>query len=389
VGLHGPRSSKFYRQTGKARPHDTARQIASAGTAQATPGAPGATPTDGFDLVAAARSINAAQGDSLGDLFEYKLKDRVTIRKNESAMVPIVQTEIDAEKVSLWNAGLGTPRPLRALWLTNNSPLVLDGGSFNVIDGGAFGGEGLIESIQPGEQRLISYAADLGMQVLAKQDGNLPARVTRIHIGHGTMIRTTESRQRTVYTVRNEDTSPRMLVIEHPIRADWKLDTEIKPAEQSLTAYRFRFEVPSKHTKTFTVDEARPIVTQYSINNLNPDQIQAFTTDHELTPEIEDALRRILAQKDVIAKLDSDLKSKQADVERIFEDQQRLRENMKALKGTREDKTLTQEYTKELAAQEAQLGTLRTEISNLQARQKQAQQELDTTIESVAFDVNL
>ena len=354
------------------------------GTVQAPAAAP-----EGFDFLAAAKSINAAEGNQLGDLFEYRLKDRVTIRKNESALVPIVQAEIAAEKVSLWNAGLGTPRPLRALWLTNTSPLVLDGGSFNVIEDSAFGGEGLIESLQPGEQRLISYAADLGMQVLAKQDGNLPARVTRIHIAHGTMIRTTESRLRTIYTVRNEDTSARMLVLEHPIRADWKLDAETKPAEQSTTAYRFRIEVPSKQTKTFTVQEARPIVMQYSITNLNPEQIQAFTTERELTPQIEDALHRILAQKDAIAGLDTDLKSKQADVGRIFEDQQRLRENMKALKGTQEEKTLTQQYTKELAAQEAQLAALRAQISDLETRQKQAHQELDTAVESLAFDVNL
>jgi hypothetical protein len=343
----------------------------------------------GFDFLAAARSINAAEGNPLGDLFEYRLKDRVTIRKNESALVPIVQAEIAAEKVSLWNAGLGSPRPLRALWLTNTSPVVLDGGNFNVVEDSAFGGEGLIESLQPGEQRLISYAADLGMQVLAKQDGNLPARLTRIHIARGLLIRTTESRQRTIYTVRNEDTSSRMLVLEHPIRADWKLDAEIKPTEQSAAAYRFRIEVPSKQTKTFTVQEARPVVTQYLITNLNPEQIQTFASAHELTPEIEAALRRILAQKDAIARLDADLKSKQADVDRIFGDQQRLRENMKALKGTQEEKALTLQYTKELAAQETQLAGLRAEISDLETKQKQAKQELDAAVEGVVFDVNL
>jgi len=62
---------------------------------------------------------------------------------------------------------------------------------------------------------------------------------------------------------------------------------------------------------------------------------------------------------------------------------------MKALKGTQEEKALTQQYTKELAAQEAQLAALRAEISDLETRQKQAHQELDTAVESVAFDVNL
>ncbi|HEX9345213.1 MAG TPA: hypothetical protein VF900_04775 [Candidatus Acidoferrum sp.] len=37
-----------------------------------------------------------AEGNALGDLFEYKLKERVTIRKNQSALVPILQTDIAA-----------------------------------------------------------------------------------------------------------------------------------------------------------------------------------------------------------------------------------------------------------------------------------------------------
>jgi hypothetical protein len=41
-----------------------------------------------------------AEGNALGDLFEYKLKEPVTIRKNQSALVPILQTDIAAEKVS-------------------------------------------------------------------------------------------------------------------------------------------------------------------------------------------------------------------------------------------------------------------------------------------------
>src|SRR6267378_2101847 len=46
---------------------------------------------------ARARGEAAASGQELGDLFEYKLKDRVTLKKNQSALVPIAQTEIEAE----------------------------------------------------------------------------------------------------------------------------------------------------------------------------------------------------------------------------------------------------------------------------------------------------
>jgi hypothetical protein len=95
----------------------------------------------------------AASGQELGDLFEYKLKDRVTLKKNQSALVPIAQTDIQAEKVSLWSGNFGSGRPLRALWVKNTSPLTFDGGSFSVLENEVFAGEGLTDSIKPGERR--------------------------------------------------------------------------------------------------------------------------------------------------------------------------------------------------------------------------------------------
>jgi hypothetical protein len=52
-------------------------------------------------------------------------------------------------------------------------------------------------------------------------------------------------------------------------------------------------------------------------------------------------------------------------------------------------RSLAQCYTGELNDQEMRLATLRTEISNLETAQKQAQQDLDATIEKLTFDANL
>jgi hypothetical protein len=336
-------------------------------------------------FLSAARNINTAEGKSLGDLFQYTLKDRVTIRKNQSALVPIIQTDITAEKVALWNAGLGSPRPLRALWITNSSPLVLDGGNFSVVEAGEFAGEGLLDPIQPNEKRLISYAADLAMQVVAKSEG-APQKVTNVRIARGILIRTIESRQRVVYTVRNEDAAARTLILEHPVRTGWKLTSEAKPEEESANAYRFRIEVPSKETKSFTVEEVKADTAQMSLTNLGSDVLEAFVKSNTLTPEMEQAMRQILAQKDAIAKLDTDLKSKESAIQDIVQDQDRLRENLKSLKGTPEEKSLAQRYTGELNDQETQLAALRKGHAALAATRKQAQQDLDSSIEHLTID---
>ena len=133
----------------------------------------------------------AARGQELGDLFEYKLKAPISIQKNRSALVPVVQSAIEAEKVSVWNEQAGVRRPQRALWITNSSGLTLDGGSFSVLEEETFAGEGIFDPIRPDEKRLVSYATDLALNVSSKL-GSEQQRVTRVRVHRGVMTHESE-----------------------------------------------------------------------------------------------------------------------------------------------------------------------------------------------------
>lgn len=351
-------------------------------------GAP-AVPTATILEEARQRITAAAQGANLGDLFEYKLKDRVTIHKNESALVPIVNAHVAAEKVSLWNASLNSPRPLRALWLTNSSPLTLDGGSFTVLEDETFAGEGLTDPIKPGERRLLSYAADLGVRVDAKGDSQ-PQRVTRVRIFRGIMTQTREMRQSTTYTVRDNDTTPRTILIEHPLRAEWKLaEGGPKADETTSSADRFRLHVEPKTTAKLEVNESEPLETRYEISNLTDNQITLFLQQKSINPEVEAALRRIVEQKNRVAALEDEISRRNEEKKSIYNDQQRLRENLKALKGSPEERALTQRYTQQLADQETRLQALAKETADLQTKHDRAQEELDQMIQNLSLDATL
>jgi Carboxypeptidase regulatory-like domain len=331
----------------------------------------------------------AAQGQELGDLFEYKLKDRVTIHKNESSLVPIVQTHVSAEKVSLWNAASNSPRPLRALWLTNSSSLTLDGGSFSILEDEAFAGEGLTDSIKPGEKRLLSYAADLGARVESYAN-TTPERVTRVHIAHGVMIQTSEYRQETKYTIRDDDTTPRTIIIEHPLRGGWLISGDgPKPEETTSSVYRFRVPVESKATAILTVHESQPVQSRFDLVNVTDDQVKLFVQQRSITPEIEAALRKIIEQKARVTSIDAEIQKRNAETKKIFDDQQRIRENLKALKGSAEERALTERYTQQLTTQETRLETLQRETTSLQDQRDQAQADLDKMIETLSLDANL
>jgi len=322
----------------------------------------------------------------LGDLFEYKLHDRVTIRKNQSALVPILQSRIDAEKVSVWNPSDSSV--LRALWIDNSSGVTLDGGSFNVLEGDAFAGEGLMDAIKPGEKRLLSYAADLGVLVDAKQKSGAQ-RVTKVVISRGVMSQSTQERQECTYTIRNRDASPRTLVIEHPARTGWKLTDGQVPAESSASFHRFRISIDPMKTTTLAVKEYRPIMNTYVLTNLTDDEIKFFLTQKMINPEVEKALRKIVAQKNDIAVVDGVINGRRAQISSISDDQQRLRENMKALKGSSEEKALVERYVRELNEQEDRVQALRHEISELQQKRDAAQSSLNSMVEALEMEVTL
>jgi archaellum component FlaC len=345
---------------------------------------------DRFDATVAAQSLEAstttAQTRDLGDLFEYKLQDHVTIRKNQSALVPILQARIDAEKVSVWNPSQSSV--LRALWLDNTSALTFDGGSFNVLENDAFAGEGLMDPIKPGEKRLLSYAADLGVLVDAKQKAE-NQRVTRVFIAHGLMTQSTQEREENTYTIRNRDTSQRTVVIEHPARPGWKLTDDEKPAESSASFHRFRITVDSKKTETLLVKEYRPVTNSYQLSNVTDDQIKFFLAQKMINPEIEQALRKVIAQKNSIAVLDAELGSRKSKISGISEDQQRIRENMKALKGSVEEKALVARYVRELNEQEDHVQSLQHEVADLQQKREAAQKTLNDMIEGLQMEATL
>jgi hypothetical protein len=324
----------------------------------------------------------AAQGRDLGDLFEYRLNEPVTIRKNQSALVPIVNARVGAERVSVWNASTGA-RPRNAVWLANDTPFTLDGGAVSVLEGGTFTGEGLIEPVKPGEKRLLSYAADLALLVDAKQDAAAPERVTSLRISRGVMVVQRELREKRTYTIRNEDTKARTLVIEHPNRAGWKLTSAVKPDETAPNAYRFRVQAPPRASASLVVEEQRQLSSSYQVTSVTDDQLALLVQQRALTPEVEQALRAVMAKKAELAAVSGEIAARKQETDQIFRDQERLRENLKALKGSAEERSLVGRYTRQLDEQETRLDAIRREIADREARRAKLQAELDAMIQSL------
>lgn len=324
-----------------------------------------------------------AEGKSAGNFFEYKIKQKITIGKNQSALVPILQAHIDAERVTLWNP---ESAPLRALWIKNTSGQVIDAGSFNVLESDAFAGEGVLATIHPDERRLLSYAGDAAIHVKYSNDST-EKPVSRVRITKGVMLLTREERKISKFTVRNADTDSRQVIVEYPTEEGWKLAPGTPQPEESTESFlRFRVPVDAGKTGELTVESFHPVEESVQLTNLDSDEVELMIEQKRITPAVQDVFARIVKQKEKISDIVNQIADRKRESDQISLDKNRIRENMKALKGSFEEKSLIQRYVGQLDAQESRLATLRKETADLTEQEHAANLELDRMIMDVSVD---
>lgn len=323
-----------------------------------------------------------AEARELGELFEYRIPGNVTVRKSESAMLPFLQQPVQARKLLIYLES-GSQHPTNAAELTNSSGKTLDGGPVTVFDGGAYGGEALMDTIKAGDKRLISYAVDLGTRITTLFDQKSD-NVREIHFRRGILTTRHAAVESKTYTINNVDSKAKTLIIEHPARPNYTLIDQ-KPSEKTRDAYRFEVPLKPASEQKFTVTEERTYETSTMIVNLTPDVLVSYLQNKALTDAGRKQLEQIVSLKRRIAQIDADLQLAQTEISALERDQERIRQNINSLNRVASQQQQVQSYARQLDTQETRIAALRDRIAELNKQRAAAQAELDAAIEKMEF----
>jgi hypothetical protein len=330
---------------------------------------------------------NSSTASAFDDYFEYTLSQPVTLHRNQSALVPVLQTNVQAERVTLWSEA--HPEPLRALWLTNASKLTLDRGSFSIFEAGEFAGEGLLDPVHPGEKRLLSYAVDEAVHI-HNDGGPGSTRIQQISVHKGLLFELDKDTGEQTYVVHNAAAEPRSIIVEHPVRPDWKLTSEVKPVETTGSAYRFRVIAAPGETVSLHVAEERSRGTSFQLVQTNDEQLRfLFDRGGADSARVQAALAPVISARARLSEIETQLKAKQQQIDRVTEDQKRLSASLAALKSSPEERALAKRYASESNADEDQLQSLTRDRSALEQQRATAQQALSAAIDGLEVDLTL
>jgi hypothetical protein len=318
------------------------------------------------------------------DYFAYNLAEPITIRKNESALVPILQTKIDAERVTLWSPQ--NPTPLRALWITNTSNLTLDRGSFSIVEDGNFGGEGLLDPIHPAEKRLLSYAVDQAVRVTLDADRGTSI-TTSITAAKGVMQLHRTQIAEVTYVVHNAAADARTVVVEHPIHQGYALAQDSKPDETTATLYRYRVAAAPGQTVRLHVSESRRTADTYQLTNFNDSQLTYILNQTNNDAAIKQALAPILDARRHVADMQAAVDKANAQLTQLRADEERQRANVTALASA--DKASRDRFVHDLNATEDQIATAQKDLTAAQANLQAAKDDLANKIATLQINETL
>ena len=326
----------------------------------------------------------------IGELFEYRIAHPVTIKRNSSALIPILQNQIEGESVSLYNHEAREQNPMSALYLNNTTGLTLESGPLTIIENDTYAGEALTGRIKPGEKRFITYAVDLGCRVSVKEDEE-DQKAYRAEIINGDFRLHYKQMKTTVYALNNLTDRAKTVYIEHPYDNDekWQLVKTARPVETTEQYHRFKVVVAPKTTTQFSVSEELPESHTYALNNITTNDVQVFVKSNYLTPEMKQSLEDVAELKAQVAATSREIAEKQGEINSITKDQERMRENLRALGKTEEEKQLVQRYVAKIAQGEDQLERLRQEEKKLQGERNNLQRRLDERVKKLAMDHRL
>lgn len=332
----------------------------------------------GLELEGAGVQSVATARDA-GELFEYVIDTPVSIPRQHSAMLPILNQQIEAEKVSIFNEQTHPKHPLNGLYLTNSSKLNLMQGPITVFDDNVYAGDAKLPDLKPGEKRFVSYALDLSTEVMIEGESQ-PDEIVSLKIARGVLVTTRRYQTARKYVVKNKDDQARTVVLEHPYTDNWTLIEPKEPFEKAPGVLRFKIEVPADKSIV------QPVKLEYTgdqtvaLSELGLDQIRVFLRAKVISPKVKEALERVIAMRTELERMARERADAEQQLATARNEQGRVRENLKTL-----DKS-TDAYRRQLAKFdefETRIEKLDASVAELKQREEAKRQELENYLLSL------
>jgi hypothetical protein len=337
----------------------------------------------GITRVAAAASLTAnAQTKEAGEFFQYTVAAPVSVKRGESALVPIISHEIGYTRELLYNGSKLPDHPVAALRFNNTSGLTLERGPVTLVEDSDYKGDAVVPFTRAGGDIYLPYAVELGVKVTEA------IRNTEVLAGIGfrnaMLVQQRYFVTEVAYTIENRTQSAQTLTIEAMARSsDAELFDTREPDYSSATERRWRVNVPERVQVKFVRKDRMLRYSEFSLRKLKYETLREYFSKRWLDDTTFDALSQLISAVGETQQVDERLQAIAKERQGIFATEEHVRANLTTLQATGKESHLRDRVLAQFEGLQDQLEALTAEENQLQAKAAQIDKTIDAIIASL------
>jgi len=305
-------------------------------------------------------AVDTAEAQEGMTQVSFRIPAPITLESGQSALVPIIDRDVPAERMALLQPATSTMHPLAAVKLTNDGASGLPPGVVTLYEqaaqGAAYLGDARLAGLPAAESRFLSYALDEKTKIV--RDSDTASGLTKATIGQGVLHLTRSDRLSVSYTVAAPKLESRRVIVEQPLMPGWKLIEPGKGVEETASAYRTALELKAGETQTIRFVLEQPSEETLRVLDVNDQQLGAIAKSTAIDPAVKSALAELARLRRVVADKQAAAQRIESDIAGIIQDQGRIRANLERVD---KESALHKRYIEKLADEETRIEALQTE----------------------------
>ena len=315
----------------------------------------------------------------------FKFPRPVTVENGRTLSIPIIDRQVPAARLALYQAETAARNPLAAIRLTNDREAGLPPGIITIYERDKAGyvtyvGDARLSGFPIGETRLLAYAVD--EKIVVERDVAQTDHIATGTIANGALRLSRVVRQTTTYRVRGPAKEPRQLIVMQRRLPGWTLaKPEAKGVELSEGNYRIPFQLPGgDQTQTFEVVQEQTQQQEIRLVETAADQIRVYAQAREFDARTREALTKVLQLQQSVAEAQRKVTQVDGERQQIVQEQARLRDNLARVPANSD---LQRRYLTTLDKQETDLEALAKRRTDAEKGVEAAREALRTYVASL------
>ncbi|MBC7814236.1 MAG: hypothetical protein H7175_23985 [Burkholderiales bacterium] len=309
----------------------------------------------------------AATGKEAGEFFQYEVTAPVSVKRGESALVPIVGADVSYSRELLYNGSKFAKHPVAALRFKNSTGLTLERGPVTVVENGDYEGEAIVPFTKDGSEVYLPYAVELGVRI-SESPTAISTEISALNVKGAYLIVDEYQISGIKYSIENTSAKPLTILIEanKPVGPTPSELFETRPPDvETATEWRWRVNIAARSRTEFIRQMRRRTQRREEVRRLDYRRLQNFmdnryldTTTYERLSELLDKLAFQQSAQAEIHKLETERGN-------MYGQQEQARANLQALNPSGQEADLRKRMLRQLETAQDRLEAIEQRINEL------------------------